>query len=395
MRFRKLNVRETRPSSAVERRQRVTKTRRKSRILFTVLVLLTGAACVAYWIWSSQWILTRGRVVASTVAIAATKTGRLTDILVTEGESVLAGQLVARLDQSELKARRKEAQAHLAEAKIEFAAAKDMGLNPDFQSEILEAESEQFDANGKARSVQAQIEAMATDLAQARINMERAERLFLLQVITRPEWELAAQRHRSIEAEVKVLKTELKTNIERASRIDGMLDLTRENLIREKRAQEALLGELEQQVVQATERVAVIDASFELSEIVASQDGVVTWIYAQPGEVVDHNDTLVVLVDEGDRWIEAYVEADDLTYVKAGQRAVISFKGAVAGSYEGRVVKYVSRYENLKAKPRVGPDQVRTPMRLGRVAHPVRIAIDEELPADIREEMIASVRIKK
>lgn len=395
MRFRKLKVREKRPAPAGVREERVTKTRRNSRFILAVAVLLIAGLCVAYWIWSSQWILTRGRVVASTVAVSATKTGRLTDVLVSEGESVLAGQLVAKLDQTELEARRKEAQARLAEATIEFTAAKDMGINPDFQGEILEAESERFDADGKARSVQARIDAVATDLEQARINMERAERLYLIQVITRPEWELAAGRHRTLEAEIKILKTELRTNIERSSRVDGALDLTRENLVREERAQVALIDELEQQVVQAAERLAAIDASFQLTEIVASQDGIVTWIYAQPGEVVDHNDPLLTLVDASERWIEAYVEADDLAYVVAGQRAVIRFKGVVAGSYEGRVVEYVSRYENLQAKPRVGPDQVRTPMRLGRVAHPVRIIIDEDLPPEIREEMIASVRIKK
>ncbi len=395
MRFRKLKARESRPASAGERQERAVKTRRNSRLLFIAALFLLACFCGGYWIWSSNWLLTRGRVVASTVAIAATKTGRLTDIFVSEGESVIAGQLVARLDQTELMARRKEAQARLAEVRIEFAAAKDMGMNPDFQGEILEAESERFDAEGKARSIQARIDAVSIDLAQARINMERAERLYLLQVITRPEWELAETRHRSLEAEIKVLKAELRTSVERSSRVDDALVLTRENLIREQRAQEALIDELEQQVVQAAERLAAIDAGFELTEIVASRDGTVTWIYAQPGEVVDHNDTLVTLVDETDRWVEAYVEADDLAFVKAGQRAVISFKGIGAHSYEGHVVEYVSRYENVKAKPRVGPEQVRTPMRLGRVAHPVRITVDDALPPEIREEMVASVKIRK
>jgi multidrug resistance efflux pump len=191
------------------------------------------------------------------------------------------------------------------------------------------------------------------------------------------------------------MRTELRTTLERSQRVDAVLELTRVNLVRQKTAQQALTDRLEQRVTQAQERAAAIADSFDLSEILASRDGIVTWIYAEPGEVVDHNDTLITLVDESDRWIEAYVEADDLTYLKAGQSAKISFKGLVGGSYEGRVVEYVSRYENEKAKPRVGPDRVRTPLRLGRVAHPVRIAIDEPLPSDIRPEMIASVRIRK
>jgi multidrug resistance efflux pump len=395
VRFRKLKLRETRPVSSAVRKQRDNTKRRRFRSTFTVVVLVIVGLCVAYWFWSSQWILTRGRVVASTVAIAATKTGRLTEVLVTEGQTVQAGQPVARLDQTETEAQLKEAQARLAEARIKLVAARDMGVDPQFQSEMLEAESERYDADGEARNLQARIDALAVDLEQARINMGRAERLYLLQVITRPEWEAATARHRSLEAQSKVLRSELQTQRERARRVGGVLELARVNLVRGQRGQEALVDQLEERIAQAEERVAAIMASFELREIVASRDGIVTWIYAEPGDVVDHNDTLITLVDESDRWIEAYVEADDLVFVKAGQRAVISFKGLVGGTYEGRVVEYVSRYANLKAKPRVGPDQVRTPLRLGRVAHPVRITIDEPLPANIRPEMVASVRIKK
>ena len=395
MRFRKLQSREMRPGSPAVRKQRDASKRRRFRLIFTVVILVFGGLCVTYWFWSSQWILTRGRVVATTVAIAATKTGRLTEILVTEGQSVKTGQLVARLDHIEIEAKLREAQARLAESRIKLVAARDMGVDPEFQSDMLEAESEQLDADGQASNLRARIDALTVDLEQARINMGRAERLYLLQVITRPEWESAAARHRSLEAQAKVLKTEHRTKIERSRRVSGVLELARVNLVRGQRGQDSLIDQLETRVVQEDERVAAILASFELREIVASRDGIVTWIYAEPGEVVDHNDTLITLVDESDRWIEAYVEANDLIFVTAGKRAVISFKGFGGGTYEGHVVKYVSRYENMEAKPRVGPDQVRTPLRLGRVAHPVRIMIDEPLPANIRPEMVASVRIKK
>jgi multidrug resistance efflux pump len=208
--------------------------------------------------------------------------------------------------------------------------------------------------------------------------------LYLLQAITRPEWEAAVSRHRSLEAQISILRTELKTLADRSRKEEAQLKLSQEDLQRGRQAHDALLAELQQRVIQAGERVGAIEASFELGKILASRDGVVAWVYASPGEVVDHNDTLMTLVDVRDRWIEAYVEADDLSYVHAGQRAIINFKGLIGGSYEGRVVEYISRYANPSAAPRVGPDQVRSALRLGSVAHPVRIAIDEALPEEIR-----------
>jgi len=395
MRFRKLRAREIRPAAPAVRDARDTRRRRRAGVLFTVFLFVLGIGVAAYWFWTSQWILTRGRVVAATVAVAVTTTGRVAEVLVGEGESVVAGQVVARLDNSELHARRREAQARLAEAEIALAAAQEMGMEPDYQADVLDAESERFDAEGNAHNVKAKIDALTVDLKEARLNMERAERLYLLEVITRPEWEAAASRYRSLDAQIKILRMERNTFMERARRVDEQLQLTRENLVRGHQEQQALVDELQQRVVQAAERVAAIEASFELGEILAARDGIINSVHVVPGEVVDHNDTLMTLVDNTDRWIEAYVEADDLGYVKPGQRVTVRFDGPAGGTYEGRVVEYVSRYDNPRTQPRVGPEHVRTPLRLGSVAHPVRIVTDEALPAHIREEMIANVRIRR
>ena len=167
------------------------------------------------------------------------------------------------------------------------------------------------------------------------------------------------------------------------------------DLAREERSQAGLVKQLEERVRQAEEQVVQIEAELDLSEIVALRNGVVAWVYKEPGDVVDHNDIVISVVNNKERWIEAYVEAADLGYLREGQRAVVSFHGLTGGTYEGRVIEYVSRYANDKRMPRVGPSQVRTALRLGRVAHPLRIELLEPLPTDIREEMIATVRIRK
>lgn len=83
-----------------------------SSVLIAVLVVAAGAWGAWYW-WQSQqrglpdglaW--GNGRIEADQVDISAKSAGRLRDVLVREGDLVSAGQIVARIDTTELLAQR-------------------------------------------------------------------------------------------------------------------------------------------------------------------------------------------------------------------------------------------------------------------------------------------------
>ena len=95
----------------------------KKSVTIVVLVLLAGA--LAFYLYvnkdknavSQGFVMGNGRLEATEVDIATKLAGRLTEVLVKEGEVVDKGQIVARMDTSSLLALLKQAEAEVKRAK--------------------------------------------------------------------------------------------------------------------------------------------------------------------------------------------------------------------------------------------------------------------------------------
>jgi HlyD family secretion protein len=118
------------------------KTHRKG---VTIRRVVLGVCLVAVLIAAWQWwqgrqpqlpagiVFGNGRIEANEVAIATQYTGRVQEILVTEGDLVQAGQVLANMDTAELQAAHAQARAELAKAEAEVREA---------QAEIAQRDSE-------------------------------------------------------------------------------------------------------------------------------------------------------------------------------------------------------------------------------------------------------------
>ncbi len=97
-----------------------------------ILIALAGAAGGGWYYWNAQrnalpaeLYAGNGRVESDQVDIAAKTAGRLSAVLVREGDMVQPGQVIARIDSSELEAQRAKYAADVAyaeAAKIEADA---------------------------------------------------------------------------------------------------------------------------------------------------------------------------------------------------------------------------------------------------------------------------------
>ncbi|MDO1580487.1 HlyD family secretion protein [Rhizobium oryzicola] len=103
-----------------------------SRTIPIILIALAGAAGGGWYYWNAQrnalpaeLYVGNGRVESDQVDIAAKTAGRLSAVLVREGDMVQPGQVIARIDSSELEAQRAKYAADVAyaeAAKIEADA---------------------------------------------------------------------------------------------------------------------------------------------------------------------------------------------------------------------------------------------------------------------------------
>src|SRR5471032_2253783 len=94
-----------------------------------LIVLLLGAGGFGYWRSTQDRLpeglsMGNGRLESTEVQIAAKIPGRLAEVRVDEGDKVLKGQLLARLDTRTLEAQRNQAEAEVLRARENFAAAQ-------------------------------------------------------------------------------------------------------------------------------------------------------------------------------------------------------------------------------------------------------------------------------
>ncbi|QZI70988.1 biotin/lipoyl-binding protein [Pseudomonas protegens] len=229
-------------------------TNHRSSRLFAVslLILLLAAGGFGYWKSLQDRLpeglsMGNGRLEATEVQIASKIPGRLTEVRVNEGDKVLQGQLLARMDTRTLEAQRSQAEAEVLRARENLSAAEaNVQLR---QSELLLANQELKRSQELFRRGFASQQII--DQQQARLNTGNAA-------------VLAAQ------AQVAAVK--------------------------------AAIGAALAQVAQLTSEI-------DDSSLRAPIDGIIQLRLAEPGEVLGAGGRVLLLIDPNDQYMNLYLPA--------------------------------------------------------------------------------------
>ena len=131
-----------------------TNRRRSSLFAVALIVLLVAAGGFGYWKSTHDRLaeglyMGNGRLEATEVQIASKIPGRLAEVRVDEGDKVIKGQLLARMDTRTLEAQRAQAEAEVLRARENYAAA---------QANVQFRQSEQLLANQELKRAQTMFE---------------------------------------------------------------------------------------------------------------------------------------------------------------------------------------------------------------------------------------------
>ncbi len=155
------------------------------RLSFLVLILALAAGGIYFYrtINRPQGLMLTGIVTTHEVYISPQIQGRMSQLLVKEGDTVKAGQLVAVIDPQELKADRlfyaRTEQGAAAQVEEDEAALKYQETLT--RDQIRQAEAALTAAEAQAKEVLAEMEL-------DRVNLERSESLFKKQVLSARLW---------------------------------------------------------------------------------------------------------------------------------------------------------------------------------------------------------------
>jgi HlyD family secretion protein len=318
--------------------------RSRAPVVVTVLVLLIAAG-VSIWYFflrtpatSTNQIAVSGRIETDDSSVAAKTTGRIREITVREGDHVTAGQVIATLDDAQLKAREEQAQiaAGQAEMRITRAEQQIAVLSEQENQSQLGIEQSKQDAQGRVRQAEAQVAQAEAQLAQAQANLQQAaydkekfDRLLASGDVSERQAKQAATAYNS---QAEIVRAQ-RRQVESAR---GSLTAVRANLANPgiRTAQTAVI---QKQIKQAetdikSARSDADRAQAQLREaqanrsdlsITAPFDGTIATRAVEPGEVVSPGTTIVTLINPGQIYLRAFVTESDIGRVKLGQAARI------------------------------------------------------------------------
>jgi HlyD family secretion protein len=273
-----------------------------------------------------------GTIETDEVRVASRYGGRVERVLAQEGDALQPGQVIVELDAAELKARRDQAAAQLAE----------MEAGP--RKQEIEASKHDW-------------EALVAELEQARVDARRAAELIVDKAISASDYDQTMTRARTLEKNVAAAK----------NRYDLLLAGTRPERIELARAQ-----------------VAEIAAQLREMRVVAPSNSVLEALSVKAGDVLGANREVATLLLTQHIWVRVYVPEPWLGHIQLGEAVKVRVDSDPGKDYSG-VVEQISRSAEFT------PRNVQTVSERIKQVFGVKVRLDAR-EGHLRAGMAADVR---
>jgi len=279
-------------------------TSRKPILVVLILLVAIAVGAGAWWYRRDHSeeqtaVVLHGNVDIRHVELAFNANGRIEKVLVTEGDRVDSGQLLAVLDTERLQRAAAEARAKVA-AQQQVVVRLERGSRPE-----------------EIRRAQAELEAARVDVANAQAYYERqkelaAQRFVAQQQVDSARFALDAAQARLKAAEETLHLTELGPRKEDIAAARATLDAYRAAL-------------------------AVAERDLAEGSLYAPSSGIIENRILEPGDMASPQKPVLTLALTEPLWVRAYVSESDLGRIHLGSRAQVTTDSYPDKRYAGWV----------------------------------------------------------
>ena len=353
----------------------------------------------------TQPVKISGFIEADEVRVGSRVGGRVSEVLVREGQQITRGQSLLRLQPYDLQLRLAEACSQLAAREAVLAKLK-AGLRPEEVAQAqarvnrLTATVAKLVAGPRHEEVAAARSRMTLSKAQrdrAKRSYERIQALYSRDAtsVSREELDRVLEDSQVAEATHQVRQEELQllergTRDEEKAEARAQLEEAAQALAMAKsgfRAEE--IAEAAATVNAAQAAVDAIKIQINELEVLSDVNGVVEALELRPGDLVAPNAPLLSLLDTSRIWVRAYVPENRLN-VRIGDRFWVTVDSFPKRDFEGTVT-YISNQAEFTPRNVQTPDErsgqvFRIKVELSDDAHELRpgmaadVWLDRQLP---------------
>jgi len=360
---------------------------KKKKVVILLLVAAVGAALLFRYISNLKSndpnkIYVSGNIEVRDAEISFKIAGRVIERLVSEGELAKDGQIIARLDSSDL-----AQEIVLREAELRASQAILAELEAGYRSEEI---AQALAAMQKARSrldellagsrpqeiaaAEAGVENARVNVAHLKVEFDRQSKLLKGETISQREFDRTESEYKRAVAGLREAQERLKLVKEgpRKEQIDQA-----RSALNEAKERYAMLerGPRKETIEQSRARVEQAKASLAMAKIrlgyatiFAPFSGMVLSENVEPGEYVAPGIPVVTLGDLENVWLRAYINETDLGRVKQGQMVRVT-----TDTYPGKI--YDGRIAFISSEAEFTPKNVQTEKERVKLVYRVKIDI--------------------
>lgn len=353
-----------------------------------IVVVIVGCLLLALLLvsqWRGESLKVSGFIEADEIRLGSRVGGRVSEVLVEEGQAVKAGDVLLKLEPYDLESRRSTAAAELAAKRADYEKLK-AGYRDE---EIAQARAERDRAKAnldkliagpreeQIAAAEAQLQQAEAQAELARIVFQQKASLFDRNAATQDERDTSEQQYKAAQAVVDVRQQQL-AELQAGSR--------KEDIASAKAAYEAAdhalklmekgyrpedIAQAEAGVQAAEASLKAIDTQIEELTIKAPMDGVIEAAEIYPGDVVTPNAPVLSMIDPTHLWVRAYVPENrlDLQLGKPVQVGV--------DSYPDR--RFAGTLTFIARQAEFTPGNVQTPEERSKQVFRVKVTLDEGL----------------
>ncbi|HEX3375232.1 MAG TPA: HlyD family efflux transporter periplasmic adaptor subunit [Candidatus Acidoferrales bacterium] len=327
------------------------------------ILIIVGVIVAAALIWKiffatpnlpASIVALSGRIEGDDSAISPKTNGKILEITVREGDTVTAGQVIARLDDAQVRAKEEQAKAALMDSQAKLQGARDQiaVLQDQLQQNQLQTGQSTMDAQGRVRQAQADLTAAEADLVQQQAALRLAE--FNRDAYARLSKTGAASQLQGLQAEVQadqqaavVAASQRKVESARGALTTAQANLDTPNIRRAQVSgtqaqiaqQQSTIAGAKAEEAQAQATLAQAQADRSDLTVVAPFSGTVLTRAAEPGEVVQAGTAIVTLLDLSKVYLRGFVPEGEIGKVKVGQPAHVFLDSSANQPLDGYVLR--------------------------------------------------------
>lgn len=290
-------------------------------IVFGILVLVGGTYGIIKFMHAQKHEETDDAQVETLISpVIPRVAGYIKEVRVQDNQIVKKGDTLIILDDRDLKIKVAEIEASIASAESNATVAS-AGI-PVVNANISSAES-------NVNTVEAQIEAAKVNLWRASQDFARYENLIKDHSITQQQYEQALAAKQTAERQLDVLKAQKEGAAKQTAAISRQRNIS--------------AGQVSVAQAAIKQRQAELDAAklnLSYTVITAAEDGQVSRINLQPGQLVQAGQALFNVVPQNNKWIVANFKETQLTKMKLGQTAMITVDAFPDHEFEAKVISF-------------------------------------------------------